>query len=102
MLNALQAWDERMFRLINENWLNATLDLVLPFVTDARNYFLLFVMAAIILVVMGRLHGLRLLILAVVQGLTVTAALQGVLVGVGLWGVGVPFAVLVPAGAKKA
>ena len=67
MLNALQAWDERMFRLINENWLNATLDLVLPFVTDARNYFLLFVMAAIILVVMGRLHGLRLLILAVVS-----------------------------------
>jgi predicted PurR-regulated permease PerM len=33
-------------------------------------------------------------ILAVVQGLTVTAALQGVLVGVGLWVVGVPFAVL--------
>jgi predicted PurR-regulated permease PerM len=33
-------------------------------------------------------------ILAVVQGLTVTAALQGVLVGVGLLIVGVPFAVL--------
>ena len=33
-------------------------------------------------------------ILAVVQGLTVTAALQGLLVGLGLWIIGVPFAVL--------
>jgi predicted PurR-regulated permease PerM len=33
-------------------------------------------------------------ILAVVQGLTFTAALQGLLVGLGLWVIGVPFAVL--------
>ena len=37
---------------------------------------------------------LRQTILAVVQGLTVTAAAQGLLVGLGLWAVGVPFAVL--------
>jgi undecaprenyl-diphosphatase len=67
MLDALLAWDERMFRLLNENWHNPTLDLVMPFVTDARNYVILFVVAAIILVVVGRLHGLRLLVLTVVS-----------------------------------
>jgi undecaprenyl-diphosphatase len=67
MLNALLAWDERMFRLLNETWLNATLDLVMPFVTDARNYFILFIVAAITLVIVGRLHGLRFLILAAVS-----------------------------------
>jgi undecaprenyl-diphosphatase len=67
MLDTLLAWDERMFRLLNEHWHNSTLDLVMPFVTDARNYILLFIVAAIILVVVGGLHGLRFLVLAVLS-----------------------------------
>jgi undecaprenyl-diphosphatase len=67
MLDAVLAWDERMFRLLNGSWLTPTLDVVLPFVTDARHYTLLFVIAAIILVVLGRLDGFRFLILAVVS-----------------------------------
>jgi undecaprenyl-diphosphatase len=67
MLAAVLAWDERMFRLLNGSWLTPTLDVVLPFVTDARHYTLLFVIAAIILVVLGRLDGFRFLILAVVS-----------------------------------
>jgi undecaprenyl-diphosphatase len=67
MLDGLLAWDERMFRLLNGSWLSPTLDVVMPFVTDARHYTLLFVSAAIILVVLGRLDGFRFLVLAVVS-----------------------------------
>jgi undecaprenyl-diphosphatase len=67
MPDTLLAWDERLFRLVNKNWGNPTLDLVMPFVTDARNYIILFIVAAIILVVIGRLHGFRFLVLAVVS-----------------------------------
>jgi undecaprenyl-diphosphatase len=67
MLDALLAWDERLFRLLNEDWRNPTLDLVMPFVTDAGNYILLFIVAAIILVIIGRMQGLRFLVLAIVS-----------------------------------
>jgi undecaprenyl-diphosphatase len=67
MLDTFMAWDEHMFRLVNESWVTPTLDQVMPFVTDARNYVILFVVTAIILVVVGRLHGLHLLVLTVVS-----------------------------------
>jgi undecaprenyl-diphosphatase len=67
MLDALLAWDERLFRLLNEDWLHPTLDRVMPFVTDGRNYNLPLIMAALILIVVGRLHGLRFAVLAIVS-----------------------------------
>ncbi|MFQ5351586.1 MAG: AI-2E family transporter, partial [Candidatus Binatia bacterium] len=42
-------------------------------------------------------HSLKHTILAVVQGLSLTALVQGILVGVGLWTLGVPFALLLGA-----
>jgi undecaprenyl-diphosphatase len=74
MLDAFLAWDEHLFRLVNESWATPTLDQVMPFVTDARNYVILFVVAAIILVVVGRLNGLRFLVLTVV-GIVVADAI---------------------------
>jgi hypothetical protein len=35
MLESLLVWDERVFRLLNEEWLNPVLDRLMPFVTDA-------------------------------------------------------------------
>jgi undecaprenyl-diphosphatase len=67
MLDAFLAWDERTFRLVNGDWHTPTLDLVMPFVTEGKHYIIAFVVAAIILVVVGRLRGLRFLVLAVVS-----------------------------------
>jgi len=38
MLEAIIAWDVRLFRLINGEWHAALLDQVLPFVSDSQNY----------------------------------------------------------------
>jgi undecaprenyl-diphosphatase len=65
MLDALLGWDKRIFRLLNGNWLNPILDHLLPFVTDAGNFILPFVVAAIVIVLVGRVRGLRFLVLAV-------------------------------------
>ena len=67
MLDALLRWDERIFRLLNGDWLNPILDHVLPFVTDAGNFTMLFVVAAVVIVVVRRLRGLRFVVLAVVS-----------------------------------
>jgi undecaprenyl-diphosphatase len=67
MLDALLGWDERIFRLLNGNWLNPILDRLLPFATDAGNFILPFVVAAIVIVLVGRVRGLRFLVLAVVS-----------------------------------
>jgi undecaprenyl-diphosphatase len=67
MLDALLGWDERIFRLLNGNWLNPILDHLLPFATDAGNFILPFVVAAIVIVLVGRVRGLRFLMLAVVS-----------------------------------
>jgi undecaprenyl-diphosphatase len=67
MLDALLGWDERIFRLLNGNWLNPILDHLLPFATDAGNFMLPFVVAAIVIVLVGRVRGLRFLVLAVVS-----------------------------------
>jgi undecaprenyl-diphosphatase len=67
MLDALLGWDEHIFRLLNGNWLNAVLDRLLPLVTDAGNYVLPFVAVAIVVVLVGRMRGLRFLVLAVVS-----------------------------------
>jgi undecaprenyl-diphosphatase len=67
MLEALLGWDERLFRLLNEGWLHPVLDPVMPLVTDARNYLIPFILAAIVILYVGRLRGLRFLVLATVS-----------------------------------
>jgi undecaprenyl-diphosphatase len=67
VLDALLVWDERTFRLLNEDWLHPILDRLLPFVSDARTFTLPFIMAAIMIVLVGRMRGLRFLVLAVVS-----------------------------------
>jgi undecaprenyl-diphosphatase len=67
MLDALLGWDACIFRLLNGKWLNPALDRLLPFVTDAGNFTLPFVVAAIVIVWVGRVRGLRFLVLAVVS-----------------------------------
>jgi undecaprenyl-diphosphatase len=67
MLEALLGWDERIFRLVNEGWLHPALDHLMPFATDARNYTTPFILAAILILYMGRLRGLRFLALAAVS-----------------------------------
>jgi undecaprenyl-diphosphatase len=67
MLEALLGWDEGMFRVLNAAWLHPGLDRLLPFVTDARNFILPFIVAAIVIGLIGRVRGLRFLVLAVVS-----------------------------------
>jgi undecaprenyl-diphosphatase len=67
MLDAILRWDEHIFRLLNGSWHNPILDQVLPFVTDAGNFDLPFVVAALIIVWAGRMRGLRFLMLAVIS-----------------------------------
>ncbi len=66
MLDALLGWDERIFRLLNEAWLHPVLDRLLPFVSDARTFTIPFMIAAIVIALVGRTRGLRFLGLAVV------------------------------------
>jgi undecaprenyl-diphosphatase len=67
MLEALLGWDEHVFRLLNEGWLHPVLDHVMPLVTDTRNYLIPFTLAAIVILYVGRLRGLRFLVLATVS-----------------------------------
>jgi undecaprenyl-diphosphatase len=67
MLEAILRWDEQLFRLLNGTWHDPILDQVLPFVTEAGNFVLPFVVAALIIVWVGRVRGLRFLILAVIS-----------------------------------
>jgi undecaprenyl-diphosphatase len=65
MLDAILQWDELGFRLLNGTWHTPILDDVLPFVTDAGNFVVPFVVAGILIVWAGRIRGLRFLVLAV-------------------------------------
>jgi undecaprenyl-diphosphatase len=67
MLDAFLGWDEHSFRLLNGDWFNPGLDRLLPFVTDAGNFDLPFVLAAVIILLVGRVRGVRFLVLAVVS-----------------------------------
>jgi undecaprenyl-diphosphatase len=67
MLDALLAWDEHLFHLLNQAWLHPILDRLLPFITDAQNFILPFIIAAIIIGLVGRVRGLRFLVLAVIS-----------------------------------
>ena len=72
MLEALLVWDERIFRLLNgdwrhEEWLRLVLDRLLPFVSDARNFIFPLIGVAVVIVLVGRMRGLRFLVLAVVS-----------------------------------
>jgi undecaprenyl-diphosphatase len=66
MLEALLAWDERMFRRLNGGWLEPTLDQVMPYITDARYYPIFFVLVALVVIVIWRLPGLRFVVLAMI------------------------------------
>ncbi len=61
------AWDEHIFRVLNGDWVNPTLDRLMPFVTNGRNYNVPLLVAAVIIIVVGRLRGLRFVVLAVVS-----------------------------------
>jgi len=67
MLEALLAWDEHIFRVLNEDWVAPTLDRVMPYVTNGSNYNIPLLVAAIILIVVGRLRGLRFVVLAIIS-----------------------------------
>jgi undecaprenyl-diphosphatase len=67
VLDALLVWDERIFRLFNEEWLHPVLDRLLPLVSDARTFTIPFIIAAIVIMLVGRLRGIRFLVLAVVS-----------------------------------
>jgi undecaprenyl-diphosphatase len=67
MLDAVLRWDERIFHVLNGTWHNPIFDRVLPLVTDAGTFTLPFVVAALVIVWVGRMRGLRFLILAVIS-----------------------------------
>jgi undecaprenyl-diphosphatase len=67
MLEALLAWDEHVFRLMNAGWLHPMLDRLMPLVTDARNYHIPFIVGAILILFMDRWRGVRFLVLAIVS-----------------------------------
>jgi undecaprenyl-diphosphatase len=67
MLEGLLAWDEHTFRVLNEDWVNPTLDWLMPIVTNGSHYNIPLLVAAIILIVIGRLRGLRFVVLAIVS-----------------------------------
>jgi undecaprenyl-diphosphatase len=73
MLEAMRQWDEQLFRLLNGVWLDPRLDRLLPLVTEAGNYLLPFIVGGVIIVLVGRLRGLRFLILAVASVLVADA-----------------------------
>jgi undecaprenyl-diphosphatase len=67
MLESLLAWDEQTFRMLNEDWMSPILDRLMPVVTNGSNYNLPLLLAAIILILVGRLRGLRFVVLAVIS-----------------------------------
>jgi undecaprenyl-diphosphatase len=76
MLEAIMMWDERLFRLINGDWHSPLFDMLFPVVTDAKTYTLPFVLAALVLIAVGRWRGLRFVILAAVSVLVADALSQ--------------------------
>jgi undecaprenyl-diphosphatase len=73
MLEAILAWDERLFRLINGEWHAPLLDLLFPWVTDWKNFQIPLLVAALAVIAVGRLRGLRFVVLAVVSVLVADA-----------------------------
>jgi undecaprenyl-diphosphatase len=73
MLDALLAWDESMFRLINGQWQSPTLDTLLPFVTHWKNFHMPFVIAAVALVLLGGRRGRRFVLSALLTVLLADA-----------------------------
>jgi undecaprenyl-diphosphatase len=67
MLGALLAWDECLFRLLNAGWVSPTFDRVLPWMTDAGHYTIPFLLVSLVILIAGRLRGLRFLALAIVS-----------------------------------
>jgi undecaprenyl-diphosphatase len=64
MLDALLAWDEGLFRLVNGRWQHPTLDTFLPFITDWKNFQIPLAVVAVVLFVLGGARGRRFVLLA--------------------------------------
>ena len=64
MIDALQAFDDRVFAWINQGWVHPWLDAFFPFVTDKDNFLVPVVIAAVLLLWRGGRYG-RLAVLAV-------------------------------------
>ena len=73
MLEALLAWDEGLFRLINGQWQSPSLDTLLPFVTRWTHFHLPLGIAAVALVLLGGWRGRSFVLLALVSVLLADA-----------------------------
>jgi undecaprenyl-diphosphatase len=67
MLEVLLAWDERVFYILNAELFHPMVDRLMLVVTDARNYRIPFIVGAIVTLFVGRIRGLRFLVLTVVS-----------------------------------
>ena len=57
MIDALQAFDDRVFAWINQGWVHPWLDAFFPFVTDKDNFLVPVVIAAVLLLWRGGRYG---------------------------------------------
>jgi undecaprenyl-diphosphatase len=67
MLDAIVAWDEQLFRLVNGEWQRPLFDVIMPLVSDWKRFTIPFVVAGTVLIALGRLRGLRFVVLALVS-----------------------------------
>ena len=73
MLEAIMAWDERMFHLINGDWHKPWFDILFPWVTAWTNYLIPLLLVALAMIAVGRWRGLRFVLLALVSVLVADA-----------------------------
>ena len=73
MLEAIVAWDERTFRLINGDWHAPLFDVLFPWVTHWKNFVIPFLLLALVAIAVGRWRGLRFVLLALVSVLVADA-----------------------------
>lgn len=66
LLESLSAWDKALFLLINGVGQNAFFDLLMPFITNGRNFVLPFLLLALYLLIWGGRKGRIALLLAIV------------------------------------
>jgi undecaprenyl-diphosphatase len=67
MLDAIITWDEWLFRLSNGDWRSPLFDTLFPLVTNWHNFAIPFLLAALLLITLGRWRGLRFVVLALVS-----------------------------------
>jgi undecaprenyl-diphosphatase len=65
-LERLRALDQIVFRLINVDLANLFFDLFMPWITEPRNFYLLFIIGGLVLAVKGGRRGRRALVLVLI------------------------------------